>query len=285
MTGRPPDTHDDPAADDPVMLAVLSNKGQRPSPLSAEQERLLDDWVAGKLAPENAARAEGLTRENAWAAERVLERRLLEASQRDAVVPDALSAKILAAVAPPPTASPPTASPRRSWWQALQVSWTGALGLAALAVILVIALIPLLERSFQAGDTLQVAMADIADRGALFEPSDVRMRGPGPPPPAPTDLRFRDVEIPTVLLRDLAKAGHGVAAPDVVQALQSYLPTAGAPSPRIVLDAALKQRIDAATSERLPVRVYDLADPRAADIRKLLGSTGEGRAWLLTLKP
>src|SRR5437762_5421881 len=124
MTGRPPDTnpgqsHDAEAAD-PVMLAVLSNKGRRRAPLSSDQEGLLDGWVTGRLAPDEAARAEALVRENAWAAERVLEQRLLEASRRDAAVPEALSARVLATVSPPPAASP-----RRSWWQTLQVGWTG----------------------------------------------------------------------------------------------------------------------------------------------------------------
>jgi hypothetical protein len=286
MTGRPPDPGptigDEPPAD-PVMLALLSHKGGGRSPLSVEQERLLDDWVAGRSSGADATRAEALARENAAAAERVLERRLLEAADQDAAVPQALSARVLAAVSPPVTASP-----RRAWWRMLQLNWAGALGLAAMAAILVIVLIPVLQRSFQAGDTLQVAMATIGDRDALFEPSDVRTRGPGPQPPAPTDLRFRDVEVPTAVLRDLVKATKDGSGTDALRSLMPYLPkttTGAAQPPRIVLDAALQQRIEAATTERLPVRIYDLADPRAADIRKLLGATAEGRAWLLTLKP
>jgi hypothetical protein len=167
----------------------------------------------------------------------------------------------------------------------LQVGWTGALGLAALIAVLVIALLPLLQRSFQSGETLQVAMVTIGDRTALFEPSDVRMRGPGPQPP-PADLRFRDVDVPTSILRDLLKATNGAAARDAVRALLPYLPAApGAPAPRIVVDAALRQRIEAASTEHLPVRIYDLADLRAADIRKLIATAGEGPAWLLTVKP
>ena len=280
MTGRPPESRDEPEAPDPVMLAVLSNKGRNAVALSAEQERLLDAWVAGRLAPQDATRAEGLARDNRRAAERVLERRLLEAS-RDGAVPEALSARVLAAVSPPVATTAP-----RSWWQGLQVGWTGVLGLAAMAAILLIALAPLLQRTFQPGDSLQVAMAEIGDRSALFEPSDVRLRGPTPQPP-PADLRFRDVEMPTALLRDLLKAAREGPTPDMVRALQPYIPlgAAAAPAPRIVLDAALRQRIDGAASDRLPVRIYDLADPRADDIRKLLGAAGEGRAWLLTLKP
>lgn len=290
MTGRPPESGrttgappgDEPPAD-PVMLALLSNKGRGRSPLSIEQERLLDDWVAGRLTGSDASRAEVLARENAAAAERVLERRLLAATDRDAAVPEALSARVLAAVSPPVTASP-----RRSWWQGLQLSWAGALGLAAMAAILVIALMPVLQRSFEAGNAQQVAMATIGDRNALFEPSDVRMRGGGTQTPPPADLRFRDVEVPTAVLRDVVKAAKDGSGADALRTLTPYLPkttTGTAQPPRIVLDAALQQRIEGATTDRLPVRVYDLADPRAADIRKLLGVTAEGRAWLLTVKP
>jgi hypothetical protein len=48
MTGRPPERSDEPEAVDPVMLAVLSKKARRASPLSVDQERLIDDWVAGR---------------------------------------------------------------------------------------------------------------------------------------------------------------------------------------------------------------------------------------------
>jgi hypothetical protein len=293
MTGDPRDA--DPAAgDEPpadaVMLALLSNRGRSGSPLSAEQERLLDAWVAGRLPADNAQRAEALTRDNAVAAERVLERRLLEAAGRNAPVPDALSARVLASVSPPPTSAPPVSpaagSPRRVWWQGLQINWTGTLGLAAMAVILAIALIPILRHTFQ-DDSPQVAMASIGDRSALFEPSDVRMRGPFPPPPS-ADQRFHDVEVPTALLRELVKAADLGAGADAVRALKPYLPAAGPgrpTEPHIVLDAALRQRIASATADRFPVRIYDLDDPRSADVRKLLGATADGRTLLLTLKP
>ena len=45
MTGRPPDTdpgqRDAPEAADPVMLAVLSNKGRRLGPLSVEHQMMV----------------------------------------------------------------------------------------------------------------------------------------------------------------------------------------------------------------------------------------------------
>ena len=56
MNARPPDGSDEPEAVDQVMLAVLSNRGRDATLLSAEQERLLDDWVAGRLTPDDAER-------------------------------------------------------------------------------------------------------------------------------------------------------------------------------------------------------------------------------------
>ena len=64
MSAHPPDGSDEPEAVDPVMLAVLSNRGRDGTPLSADQEGLLDDWVAGRLAPEQAGRAAALAKRN-----------------------------------------------------------------------------------------------------------------------------------------------------------------------------------------------------------------------------
>ena len=52
MSAHPPDGSDQPEAVDPVMLAVLSNRGRDATLLTPDQERLLDDWVAGRLAPQ-----------------------------------------------------------------------------------------------------------------------------------------------------------------------------------------------------------------------------------------
>ena len=89
MNARPPDGSDEPEAVDQVMLAVLSNRGRDATALSAEQERLVDDWVAGRLAPDDAERAATLVRQNALAAERVLERRLQAAASESPPVPAA----------------------------------------------------------------------------------------------------------------------------------------------------------------------------------------------------
>lgn len=279
MTDSPPDASSNEGGADPAMLAVLSNRRQRREMLSPEQERLLDDWVAGRLAPAEAAQAESLTGQNVWAAERVLERRLLDAASRRGEVPDGLSARVLAALAP--AAGSATRAP---WWQGLRNFWLAGLAMAAFAAILAVAVAPLFQRSFQDGGSAQIAMASIADRSALFEPADVRMRGSAAPPVP--DQRFRDVEIPTAVLRDLVNATSASAAARAVGALQRYLPAgAGQALPRIALDAALKERLDGTTAERLPVRIYDLGDPRSAEVRALLGAIAEDRRYLLTVKP
>src|SRR3981189_3873906 len=101
MNARAPDGSDEPEAVDQVMLAVLSNRGRNATPLSADQERLLDDWVAGRLTPDDAERAAALVRQNALAAERVLERRVQAAASESPPVPPQLPAQILTASVPP----------------------------------------------------------------------------------------------------------------------------------------------------------------------------------------
>ncbi len=280
MSERPPDGSDEPEAVDQVMLAVLANRGRDAAVLSAEQERLLDAWVAGGLAPDDAARAAALVRRNALAAERVLERRLQDAARQGPPVPQALAARVLAAGAPL------RAAPSGGWWRALgRRQWLGIAGAAALASIVAIVGIPL-WRTMQGSAPIQVAMVTIGDRNALFEPSDIRMRGS--PPQAPVaGQRFRDLEIPTAILKGLSAAA--ASSPSAAsREIEPYLAPGGDRRPmQVVLDAALKARIDAGgNGERMPVRLYDLDDPRAADIRPLAGPLAKDRhAYLLTLKP
>jgi hypothetical protein len=283
MNARPPDGSDEPEAVDQVMLAVLANRGRDATVLSAEQERLVDDWMAGRLAPDDAERAAGLVRQNALAAERVLERRLQAAASESPPVPQQLTAAILKASAP----SKDTVL--AAWWRSLgRWQWTSIAGAAALASILVIAGMPML-RQMMSGGPLQVAMVTINDRGPLFEASDVRMRGTGTPPGSPADQRFRDIEMPAGVLKSVLSAA---ATPSAATAreIDPYLPAAGDASGqplRVVVDAALREKVDALqASDRVPVRLYDLRDPRAADILPAIGSLPDsGRVYLLTVKP
>jgi hypothetical protein len=281
MNARPPDGSDEPEAVDQVMLAVLSNRGRDATVLSAEQERLLDDWVADRLAPDDAERAAALVRQNTLAAERVLERRLQAAASESPPVPQQLTAAILAA-------SPaPKASALGAWWRSLgRWQWTSIAGAAALASILVVAGMPVLQQMMRGGP-LQVAMVTINDRSALFEPSDLRMRGTTPPAPVVGE-RFRDIEMPVSLLKDLV-ATTGQARSATSSEVERYVlgPGQTADHPiQMIVDTSLKQRLDATDRDQMPVRVYDLNDPRSANVKSLVGlPPGNKRAFLLTVRP
>lgn len=284
MNARPPDGSDEPEAVDQVMLAVLSNRGRDATLLSVDQERLVDDWVAGRLAPSDAARAEALVRQNSLAAERVLERRLQSAASESPPVPQHLTAQILRASAPP------KASTIGAWWRSLgRWQWTGIAGAAALASILVVAGMPMLQQILSGGGPLQVAMVTINDRSPLFETSDIRMRGTTPQPGDPSEQRFRDIQVPTAVLRSLlatAAAPSGGVAPEI----EPYLPKStndNDHTTRVIVDAALKEKLEANDGRpQMTVRLYDLKDPRAANLREIAGPLPNSqRLYLLTVKP
>ena len=282
MNARPPDGSDEPEAVDQVMLAVLSNRGRDAAVLSADQERLLDDWVAGRLAADDAERAATLVRQNTLAAERVLERRLQAAASESPPVPEQLTAQILK------TGAPPKTSALAAWWRSLgRWQWTGVAGAAALASILVVAGMPVLQQMMSGGGPLQVAMVTINDRDPLFEASDLRMRGTTPPSPVVGE-RFRDIEMPTSLLKDLL-ATMGQAKSATSSEVERYVLGAGQTADHpihVIVDSSLKQRLDASDRDRMLVRVYDLNDPRSANVKSLVGlPSGNKRAFLLTVKP
>jgi hypothetical protein len=283
MNARPLDGSDEPEAVDQVMLAVLSNRGRDATVLSADQERLLDDWAAGRLASEDAVRAAALVRQNTLAAERVLERRLQAAAGESPPVPEQLTAQILR------TSTPPKASAAGAWWRSFgRQQWIGIAGAAALASVLMVAGIPLLQRMMSGGGPLQVAMVTISDRSPLFEASDLRMRGATPPTGPVSGERFRDIEMPTALLKDLV-AATGQPRSGTPGEIERYLPganeTAARPL-RVIVDSSLRQRLDTTDRDRMLVRVYDLGDPRSADVRNLVGlPPGNERAYLLTVRP
>ena len=281
MNARAPDGSDEPEAVDQVMLAVLSNRGREATVLSADQERLLDEWLAGRLAPGDAARAALLVKQNALAAERVLERRLQEAAKQSPPVPQDLTARVLKA------SPPPKASPSGGWWRSFgRWQWTGIAGAAALAAIVAVVGVPLWQQTLQDSGSIQVAMVTINDRNPLFESSDLRMRGPGPQPGPVVEQRFRDVEVPTSILKGLSAAAASSRSA-ASREIEPYLSLSGDGRPsHVILDSALKAKIDASGDERMLVRIYDLEDPRAGDIRPLVGPLPKGRRiYLLTLKP
>ena len=288
----PPDESawpDPPGGDpdeDPVMLAILPNGGRRGEALAPEAERLLDDWVAGRLAGDRAAVAAALVRWNALAAERALERRLLAAAAAGPDVPPDLSARLRPLFGPP---LPPSRAGRGqsiAWrWPTVISALVGALAMASL---LAIAAFPLLQRASDPSPSIEVAMTTFPDRSALFEPSDLRLRGGNRTPPADPERRFRDIEAPASLLRQLDRAGTRLDAV-ALRDLEALLPSEAAGKPaRIVVDSTLATKAAASPDgARLPVRLYDLDDPRAGELRAAIGIPAEPgfRHFLLTVRP
>jgi hypothetical protein len=88
---------EDLRAVDQAMLLAISPGQRAQTPLSVDQERLIDKWIAGHLPPIDADRAAELVKGNRLAAERVLERRLMVAASVGPAVPSALADRILKA--------------------------------------------------------------------------------------------------------------------------------------------------------------------------------------------
>jgi hypothetical protein len=94
--------------------------------------------------------------------------------------------------------------------------------------------------------------------------------------------------MPTALLKDLV-ATTGQPESATSREIERHVLGAGEAADRpvrVIVDSSLKQRLDAADRDRTLVRVYDLGDPRSADVRRLVGlPPGNERAFLLTVKP
>src|SRR5262249_61771878 len=102
----------------------------------------------------------------------------------------------------------------------------------------------------------------------------------------PANQRLRDVELPTSFLPTILAPADGPAQAAAVREIEPYLPNAKQPL-YLIVDSILRQRLETDTGrDRLPVRLYDLSDPRTSDIRSLVGTVPEGRqAYLVTVKP
>ncbi len=98
---RPPvGMPDDLPPIDRAMLLALSHRQGDSTPLSLDQERLLDSWIGGRLPPIDGDRAAELTKHNRFAAERILEGRLISAANEGPDVPSTLAARVLRASRP-----------------------------------------------------------------------------------------------------------------------------------------------------------------------------------------
>jgi hypothetical protein len=296
MEERPPiGMSDDLRSIDRAMLLALSYRQRDSTPLSLDQERLLDGWIAGRLPPTDADRAAELIKHNSFAAERILERRLISAANEGPGVPSTLAARALRASRPPRTRAGGIFNlrwPTLSGWQ-----WSGLSAAVAATAVIAVFGFQFLQARLRPDQSFQIAMVTIEDR-SVFAEGARRTRGIQPQAPGPytsladkpAESRYRDIDIPTVLLR---KAITGVSAHkgDVERTeLMNYLHGQnGAFDNRagILIDSALAESLSGKPDERnnVRVRVYDLDDLRAANIRsKIKPLQGDGHFILLTLR-
>lgn len=309
--------------DDGSLMAVLFNRRRQWLPLSPDQIRLVDEFAAGRLAGEAAAAAERLVRENAFAAERVMERRLLQQAESSPAPPRALTESILRQAEGAAARRSPVRRPLAAAW----LSWktVGVVGVAAAAMVLSgeLLLTPgrgptgtgqeAKEANNTPGDpasSVQVAMATIANRDLLLEPSDVRLRGDSgrssagnanprkvPETSGSVVPRFYEIEVPSdVLAGWLARARAGSRIPSaelapLVGGLQTFKSSQNV---AILFDEILRTRI-VDTPPGIPrqtsmmrLRFYDLGQQPADDLLKGISiKTGQGIApgYFVTLTP
>jgi len=116
------------------MLVALSHRQGDCTPLSLDQERLLDSWVAGRLGSIDADRAARLAKHNVLAAERVLERRLISAANEGPGVPAPLARRVLRGSRSPGNKTARIFNLRWSTPSGWQWSGLGALAAATVAI-------------------------------------------------------------------------------------------------------------------------------------------------------
>jgi hypothetical protein len=287
---------DDLRSIDRAILLALSHRQRDSTPLSVDQERLLDSWISDRLPPVDADRAAELTKHNRFAAERILERRLVSVANEGPGVPGTLAARVLRASRPPRRGAGGIFNLRWPTLSGWQLSGLGV-AVAATAVIAVFGF-QFWQAQLQPDQSFQIAMVTIEDRSVLAEGAR-RTRGIQPQAPGPytslgekpAESRYRDIDIPTALLRKTI-TGASVHKGDVERTeLMNYLHAQnGAFNNRagILIDSALVESLSGKPDERnsIRVRVYDLDDLRAANIRsKIKPLRADGHFILLTLKP
>ena len=271
---------------DRAMLAALSNRRKDFRPLTAEQVRSIDAWVSAELVATEEEEVSALVKSNIYAAERVVEQRLWRAVHKGPAVPPNLERSILSKYQQSP-------SRPRVWWslRTLRWHWAALAGAVAVAVIVVAVGTFQFRRGQVTAPQIQLAMATIADRSALFEPSSIRMQEALLRPRALARRRaFRDVsEVPVSAVKELLEAVTRGTAGSVPQAIADALVHVEGPisqGSRLFVDSALKNRVEATLERgRIILRFYDLNDLRTNDFRRsLAGALEAGPAYLLTIE-
>jgi hypothetical protein len=291
----PAGTSDDLPAVDRAMLLALSHHQRVGTPLSLDQEGLLDRWIAGSLSLVDADRAAELTKHNKFAAERVLERRLIAAADDGPNVPSALTRQILRASQTPKVRSDGIFNLRWPSFSGWQLSGLGA-AVAATAVMAVFGF-QVWQGRLSPDKSFQIAMVTIEDRSALFE-GPRRTRGNQQQDPSqytslndkPAEGRFHDIDIPTALLRRAITSASTDKAGFEYSELMNYLRSRNEAfdnRARILVDSALADSLLKNPKEAadVQIRVYDLDDLRAASIRSQIRTLqANAHAILLTFR-
>ena len=156
---------DDLRSIDLAMLLALSHRQRDNTPLSLDQERLLDSWIGDGLPPIDADRAAELTKHNRFAAERILERRLISAANEGPGVPSTLAARVLRASRPPRIGAGGIFNlrwPTLSGWQ-----WSGLGAAVAATAVIAIFGFQFWQEQLRSDQSFQIAMVTIEDRSVL----------------------------------------------------------------------------------------------------------------------
>ena len=144
--------------------------------------------------------------------------------------------------------------------------------------------------------SFQIAMVTIEDRSVLSEGAR-RTRGIQPQAPSPStslgekpaESRYRDIDIPTALLRNAITSASAHKGDVERSELMNYLRAQNDTfdnQAHILIDSALADSLSEKPDERnsIQVRVYDLDDQRAANIRsKIKTLQADGHFIFLTL--
>jgi hypothetical protein len=250
------------------MLVALSHHQGDSTPLSPDQERLLDGWVDGRLSSIDADQAAELAKHNVFAAERVLEHRLISAADEGPGVPSTLAGRVLRASRSPGTRTTRTFNLR---WPFSTWQWSGLGALAAATVAIAVFGFQFWQQQLRPGQSFQIAMVTLEDRSVLAE--GVRpTRGPQAQSPRTQEsVKYRDIDIPTDLLqRAITSASNNKKSIEQSE-LMNFLRENDAYNydEHILIDSALADSISKKSDQRdeTQVRIYDLDDVRAANIR------------------
>ena len=219
--GMPDDLNDI----DRAMLTAISHRQRDNTPLSLDEERILDNWIAGALPSRDADRAVELTKHNKIAAERILERRLIAAANEGPDIPSALSARILRASQPShfqiaaserivfseaafarldASTVSPSLNLRAPWsprpgsifnlrWPSFSAwQWSGLGAAAAAFAVVVVFGFQIWPAQLRSDQNFQIAMVTLDDRSILIEEPRYRTRGKrvqAPSPDAPSSQK------------------------------------------------------------------------------------------------